>query len=246
MKFSSLIAVLISTTIAVASPISEQAESDNHTEFTRFSDSAIFNVAEFSQVYYRNLGRVTASDVEKLQRFISVVENDRIKSYHRLLLDLVKQNRLENFKLLFPMIELDEMSVYDIYLMLESVSRNMQFVEFMINQGFDSSRFIYGIKEEMQDWPRPGECIDLIEWVSQRNPAVAEHKFAIYSDFLWILLKNYLLDEVELFAVVRKMISIWVVATDSIVKAYEKEYPGNTIIEDLRNSQALDIKEPEE
>jgi hypothetical protein len=49
----------------------------------------------------------------------------------------------------------------------------------------------------------------------------------------------------ELFASLRKMISIGVEVTNSIIQAYEKEYPGNAIIEVLRNIQVGYIKEPQ-
>lgn len=159
---------------------------------TRISDLDLYDLDILLRVYYGSLQQITLPDAERFERLVAFLERAHSnvvteRSYGLFLLEMIRQDRLEEFRTLLPLITFNEHRPYDIYLLMECIDKKVLFAEFIYSQCFNAERFLRKLKV----YSDPDAVIDLIEWLTGRDAIIAERRPEILQDLVRVTLKKW-------------------------------------------------------
>lgn len=223
-----------------------------HKSDSVLADWHRYDPKRLAQVYYARLPWITVNDAARLEQLIADIGNPMgpnfgVKSYGIIMQELMKQNRLESFKCLFSLMGDEEDGYHDVYLWLECAGyKKMESVEFMLSQGVDIETVVFEVMDMLKDHIYPEWGIDLLGWLMERDPSVAESKSEIFNDALCSIINNGEMNEEDVAKFAKVLIELGTIISDSTVEECQQRYPENVALyELLRNGQLPDFKEPD-
>ena len=236
MKFLSILIVLILRFLIAARDAS-----------LCLSDESKYDPVQLSRAYYSTLSQISVKDAERFERLLASFGDTHGKKYRDFLDDMVRENRVDDFKCMFPLIHFAAQWPYDIYLMLDCVKygrRDMAEYIFMSSYRNKQWSFVWEVRDTFYDIHDPENAMELLEWIGTIDPVVAERKCEVYSDALWIILENGEFEEAHIVNTVTKLIRMGAEVSETVLDTYKKAFPFNDRLQCiLRNKPAFKIPE---
>jgi hypothetical protein len=242
MRLTLLLILVLSYCLASVRPLSRSAVR-GHT--TRLRSLDAFNHGCLSQAYFNSLEAPTVEDAVRFEALLAWIASLRFDicspCYFNILSEAIEQDRLECFVCFYPLVVLD--GPFYLNFMDMSLRFGMPgFAEHIIFKGdFTAAQFFHDILRYIEFNGDPRPCLDLIDWVAERDAAVSEAKSGLCYKALFHALAGPASDEVLLQST-RRLIEMGLLVDDALLQeCRRRDSAKNELYEFLYNK----VKEPE-
>jgi hypothetical protein len=192
-----------------------------------------YDHARLTQAYNSSLASFTPASIVRFQRLLDALDRVQPETYGLLLVDMIDEDRLENFQTLFPLICFSDEHPYDVYLMMRCAGDKAPFAEVIYAQGFDARRFIDEMEVVMESYDDPNTVIDVIEWLADRDRAIRSQKEAIYNELIFVTLENFEVGVEERVQVIRRLVHLGAVVDDYLIRECTLAFPENVELQEF-------------
>lgn len=213
----------------------------------------IYNAHMLSEEYYSKLQNISLPDAVRFEQLIAQIERfaeDADIAYCDLLIDMIEQDALEPFQILYPLLDFVE-DYYEVDLMVRCLQyRKIEFLNFMYSHDFKPERFITAIDLMFQNCAEVYLCIKLVDFIASLNEKIKENLSAIFTDAIHSLLFHCSLatyEEDEFIGYIEELVERGANVTEQIKQAYKDEYPEyESLHKLLTDSEIPDVKQPDD
>jgi hypothetical protein len=164
---------------------------------------------------------------------------------------MVRLNRIESFKFLYPRLKLTGESGHICSLLMLCVSEKRQEIfHFLIAQNdFSSEEFVFWVRFNMS-WCRSAAdgmaVLETIRQVIERNPEIAKSQNKLFVLLMKALIYNKQLDDSDMATILSNLFEMGTTVEASIIDEFGRTHPNYPLAQSaLSNSQGPEIKEPE-
>lgn len=247
MKFFSLFVTLLCYSASAAPSSSSQPAAGGHDY--RLDDMDRYNADRLTEAFYRTATSVVPENIARFQRLMQALEpeaaNEGPKNYGLLLMEMIEEDRLEEFQALFPLVSF-ERSSYDTYLMMHCGGDKALFAEVIYTHSFVADDFYYEVLEELESYCCPDEVIDVIEWLADRDRTIGARKEEFCQDLVYANLENSEIDDELRAEVIMRLVRLGAFVDDYMIQECRRVLPDDEELHQfLTNISIPDIKEPD-
>jgi hypothetical protein len=215
----------------------------------RLNAYAKFNTHKLREVYFGCLPeseRNAEAEATRMETITAWVNGAGLQNqcYLRILWELMDVGRLEDFRLLFPLLFLE--SSYYLEFMECAISEDRPaFAEYVMTQDcYKPANFHCDFYELLNDRTYPSGPLDLLIWMMEKDPRLAEQKASICYMAMRVILENGSIEEGEPLRSARRLVELGLVVDYELLKLCRFCY-NNEVCHFLKSTMIPDVKQPE-